>query len=369
MKKLLFVVGILLMPITSNADVTIVTFDHTADKQNIQSIDVSEGSFFEVDIINTCPDKFQASSIGLELKKPSTDTNVTTPTLRGTEPQQPNVYHMEDYIINNGACVIGEPIVLKIPHDPKYGGYQILIAKSDKTDQSKKPITAIKYKDGQTKDSINKQLDQTFNTKCKDASDQTKCANDINRELIAYIEQNIVKKDLNETYLVVQVNESPWHFDFAGGFTFSFLTDQKFGVDSNNVVYRNKSAEDLANLGFAAFLHTYNDRWKIPILDKLDLTFVPISLGLGITTGSKVSYFFGPSLKLGKAFLTLGWNIGPTQSLPAGINEGSQVTDANALNNMGTRTGGGFFFALSYTFLGSSAQTIFQKPFATPAVK
>jgi hypothetical protein len=364
MKKLLLVVGLLLLPITANADVTKVIFDHLKDTSNIQSIDVAEGNYFEVEIINTCTDKFKANWTVLIKKEEQQPTSSKQPErLKVTDSHKPkNLYHMQKYIAKNQACSIDGSIVLKIPHDPKYGGYRIDVVRNDKPDKPDVPVKAIKYNDGQTEDTINAELDKIYENAAS-PKDLAKIENEQDK----YIGKN-VSHDLRPTYFVVQVNDSPWHFDFAGGFTVSFLTDQKYGVDSSNIVYRNKSAEDLANLGFAAFLHTYNDRWKIPGINKFDLTLVPISLGLGITTGSRASYFLGPSIKMGKAFFTLGWNLGPTHTLPAGVNEGAHVTDANALSNMDTRTGGGFFFALSYTFLGSGT-AIFQKPFATATGK
>jgi hypothetical protein len=339
MKKIFLVLTFLfLLPMPSNA-VEKVTFDHSSDKSSIQSIDVAGGSYFEVEIINTCADEFEAKSTGLEIKKGETKKS---PDRVG----RTNKFHMKDYLLEKSKCVIGEPILLKIPHDPKYGGYRIdIVRKKDKTPDT---LTTIKYKNDQSMKTIDAELDKI----CNEGGDKDK--------QMKYIEENIT--DLNKispSYFIVQVNESPWHFDFAGGFTVSLLTNKKYATDSDNMVYRNESAEDSTSLGVAGFLHTYNDKWTL-----YDVTFVPLSLGLGVTSDSKASYFIGPSIKMGDAFFTAGWNVGPTKDLPAGVKEGSHVTNANTLSNLDTRTGGGVFFAFSYTFLGSG-KSLFQKPFAT----
>jgi hypothetical protein len=366
MIKLLLVVGLLLLPINSNAVVK-VTFDHSQDKSNIQSIDVSEGSYFEVDIINTCAEIFEARYYGLEKKaeqpQPSSAPGPEAAPRDGNL-SKINPFKMNEYLDGIKGCEVQKPISIKIPHDPKYGGYRIDIDGRDKTNKQKFPITSITYNVGQSKDSINSELDNIYENeiKVKPAGESNGIFLNRVKELQkTFIEKNIGRKELSPTFFVVKVNESPWHVDFAGGFTASYLTDQKYGVSSSNTVFRNKSAEDQANLGFTGFIHTYNDK-----LNLWDVTLVPLSLGLGINTDSKVSFFVGPSLKFGKAFLTVGWNWGPVKTLPAGVSEGSTISDPNTLSNLPTRTGGNVFIGLSYTFLGTG-QEMFQKPFASPA--
>ena len=171
-KTILALTILLLLPMSSNADVTTVTFDHSKDKSNIQRIDVAEGSYFEVDIINTCADKFEVKSTGLEIKKGETKKEEKLKLAEpGAKKGKTKGYNMENYISDNKCeCEIDEqPVILKIPHDPKYGGYRIDIVRKDKKDS---PMTALQYNAGQSKQIIDDKLSDIYNSKSSGESDE-----------------------------------------------------------------------------------------------------------------------------------------------------------------------------------------------------
>jgi hypothetical protein len=168
---------------------------------------------------------------------------------------------------------------------------------------------------------------------------------------------------LNDATLTVFVKTMQWSYEFAGAFTISDLTDPVFALkdpavpDPNKpneqIVVRDRGAEDESSLGIAAFIHVFHERWP----------HAALTFGLGISEGSETSYFLGPSWKIGdKAALTLGYVWGSTARLPSGVSVGDRVDDSNLLNNLGTRVDNAVFLGLSYSFIDPGDR--FRKPFA-----
>lgn len=123
-----------------------------------------------------------------------------------------------------------------------------------------------------------------------------------------------------------------------------------------------------SGLGLAGLIH----------LNYAKLPSLAISLGIGINETSEASYFLGPSWRLGgKGFITVGVNYGPVDTRPSGVRVSPDprdpevetgdlfpVSDANILNNLGSKSKGALFASFSYTFL-SPGEAFFTKKFAS----
>ncbi len=169
---------------------------------------------------------------------------------------------------------------------------------------------------------------------------------------------------------VIRVTTRQWHQWVAGAFTGSSLSDRQFSLYERTVdgqtlsfVEEDKDAEDEAKLGLAALIHLYHSSWK-----KVPLA---VTFGLGIGDDNRTSYFLGPSWRLGdKGAITVGAVWGSVSRLPTGVSvcgrsesscASTLAVDANALNQLGSRTEQGWFVALSYSFL--DVADLLQKPF------
>ncbi len=160
--------------------------------------------------------------------------------------------------------------------------------------------------------------------------------------------------------LIVTVETENFEVAFAGGFTFSGLTNPVFASRANeagnNIIERDTAGEDDIDLGVGAFIHAYNRAWH-PAAPAM-------TFGIGVGDSSRTTYYLGPFWRLGnEAFLGGGVSFGPSSRLPAGVRVGDMISDANTLNNLGSKTKAGWFIGVTYTFLGSS--DAFEKPFKT----
>lgn len=163
--------------------------------------------------------------------------------------------------------------------------------------------------------------------------------------------------DLDEATLILHFERDGWSFQVAGGFTITNLTDPKFALeerDGESILVRDRGAEDKQRLGIAALSHIYHlkhPNWAG-------------TFGLGINQDNKTSYFTGISYRFGNtAALTLGYNWASVTERPAGVKLG-QAVPANTLSNLGSKTDGDFFLAISLSFLGAdNAVNAFKKPF------
>jgi hypothetical protein len=170
---------------------------------------------------------------------------------------------------------------------------------------------------------------------------------------------NNTKKKLPDATLVISVKTLGFDYEMAGAFTATGLTDPVFAVhkttengQDRQTIFRDRAAEDRNHLGMGALIHTYNTRWP----------YIAGTFGIGINQGNRVTYYAGPSLKVGKAYLTAGIAAGSVNRLPAGLAVGDLLTDTNALANGGTRVSRSWFVGFSYTFLNPG--DALQKPFA-----
>ena len=89
-------------------------------------------------------------------------------------------------------------------------------------------------------------------------------------------------KKLKDATVIIAVETVGVEVAFAGGFTFSGLTNPRFASRMNDAgmteVIRDEDAEDTAALGVGAFIHTYGKSWP---------QWVPSpTFGIGINNGS-----------------------------------------------------------------------------------
>lgn len=169
-------------------------------------------------------------------------------------------------------------------------------------------------------------------------------------------------KQLNSVTLVIKVEQLTWNLEFAGAFTGTNLADPVFSLETEmsdgeerQIVISEPDKENEATLGLGAFIHVFHQK-----LPSLAGTF-----GLGIQSDSDTSYYLGLTWRMNsKAALTAGAVWSSVDRLPAGLRLGDEVSDANALSNLGSRIEQGWFLGISYTFL--NVRDFFQKPFKTP---
>lgn len=170
-------------------------------------------------------------------------------------------------------------------------------------------------------------------------------------------DDNGAKKELKELTFLVGVTTVQWDIAFAGGFTIADIVDPVFASQDNgmmqNVVIRDRGAEDDVSLGLAGMIHLYHRKrphWAA-------------TFGLSTGSGNDLAYMLGGSYRFGdKGALTLGYMWAPVDRLPAGLSVGDTIADSNSLANLQSRTEGGVFLGISYSFI-SGVKDIFEKPF------
>jgi hypothetical protein len=163
-------------------------------------------------------------------------------------------------------------------------------------------------------------------------------------------EQPVVVDDvtLNDVTLLIFVETEGWRYGFAGAFTVSGLTDRVYAVD-NGQAPRHEDKEDVADLGFGAFIHVYHSNHP-----KWAGTF-----GLGIEQTNETTYYFGFSFRASdKAAATVGVALGSVEQLSAS----ADPNDPNVLADVDSRLKASWFFAVSYTFF--DVRQFLEKPFA-----
>ena len=147
--------------------------------------------------------------------------------------------------------------------------------------------------------------------------------------------------------LIATVETVDFEVAFAGGFTVSGRTHPLFASrddgSGNQIIEREQSAEDQVDLGVAAFVHAY--------YRALPPAVPAITFGMGVGDSGRMTYDLGPFWRLGQqAFIGGGVTFGPADRLPSSLRVGETVTEAGALNNLGSQTRSGWFFSLTYTF-------------------
>ncbi|MEL6703644.1 MAG: hypothetical protein AAFP15_05105 [Bacteroidota bacterium] len=182
--------------------------------------------------------------------------------------------------------------------------------------------------------------------------------------------QDSAKTDgLASVDLIVEIRPSGLQLSFGGGFALGLPGDTAYGLRDSTItaedgttssalfVREESDRADALTRGVATFIHLSDPRWK----------GLGASFGLGLDPNNLgQDYYLGVSLvSPQKAAFTLGVNAHSAPTLPAGVNVGERVADANALNNLGSRVRWTFFVAFSYNFLGGDGARL-AKPFAEP---
>jgi hypothetical protein len=144
---------------------------------------------------------------------------------------------------------------------------------------------------------------------------------------------------------------SNWRVAMSGAVTFDQLTEPVYFLEpgsqtqnGQNVVgffvRRDKDGEDLTRTAAGTMAHLYNTNWG---------GWVPLTFGVSLAQNP--TYLVGTGVRLGQqGHLTIGAAIGPRGVLPSHLREGSFVTDANAINTLGSRNDVAMFVAVSLSF-------------------
>jgi len=186
----------------------------------------------------------------------------------------------------------------------------------------------------------------------------------------------------------VRILREGWDVAFAGAYTADTVTNPVFGLVAGQkqidpapaaktagfFVKSFPKQEDAYRLGAAAMVHVFHT--SPSAFSWHDISWTPVSFGLGVGEASQVRYFLGSGVRFGsKFFLTGGVVVGSVKTLPAGLiannadDPAGFTTNANALGAMGSKTRAGAFVGVSYTFAGVGPSS-FTGPFTAvqPAV-
>lgn len=342
-----------------------VTFNHfdDADRPGYE-LSVDPGSFFVVEIQDTCVGEFRYEHLGVLRQEP--EPVVPPRTAPGIQAADPDV-KLRDFLAEKRACVVVQGQASKkvaVPHERKYSGYLIQIRPKAENTSS---VAALRV-------SAKPNLDEEKKKSEWEAEWKTWQAASTPPQV----------KNLQSRTIVVSVDPKGWDWELAGGFSISALTDMKYAqvtrtVDQAdpttgaatptqvNLIVEEPDKENDARLGLAGYIHmthAKNPRWSG-------------TFGLGIQdNANSVNYFVGLSRRLGgKAFVTGGVHWGPVDALPSGTRVSPDPLDApgatvfpvtgdNLLNNLQTKTEAKLFLGVSYSFLNPGVD-FFTNRFAT----
>jgi len=346
---------------TANAQ-SEIDFDHAEGGNVSRTAKVGDGEVIAVNILDTCPKLFNYGYVGYEGPKSSEarrtggSANIEGETCTALEDAELKTY-IEQNLESSGICV-AERKTVRIPHEAKYGGYLVEITRID----PKQTVRRLLDKNKLTSEFVERAKSLT-------GPNAPPCASVKQQAWEKTLASSSAVKPLADSSILISVEHTGWTYGIAGAFTGSHVTNHEFAIVPNDstpatddtIVIRNKDGEDSVALGAAAMIHLYN-----PDLSGWISNWA-ISFGLGISEGNKVSYFLGPSYRFGKqAFMTIGVNIGSIDTLPAGQRVGVAPETENVLNNLGSKTEGGLFLSISYSFL-NPGEGAFKGPFATKA--
>lgn len=337
-----------------------VDFDHVTGGHVSRSVQVEDLRVLTINVTNTCPAAFTYEYVAFE--KPSAD-EVTTgsnmvPVVNEKCAKVPSDDELKKFFETNalgyGICA-AEVNAINISHQAKYGAYLLDVKR--KTGPSAPFEGVARVFDPKSK--VN--LVDEFVAKAKTdvaaaiaANSDSPCASLFGKSLETIASNSKHLKKVDNASLIVSVDDRGWTFGIAGAFTGSTVVNPQFALvddpdsetEGDQIILRDRGAEDDVGLGVAAMIHLYNPDLK-GVLSKIALTF-----GLGVREGNSVSYFVGPSWRFGKqGFATIGVNFASVDRLPAGQRSGSAPQSENVLNNLGSRTETGAFLSLSYSFL------------------
>lgn len=172
--------------------------------------------------------------------------------------------------------------------------------------------------------------------------------------------------------LIITVATRARPYSFGGGISVSSVRSPAFVInqrvtpgvgtappDTASIVATDNSRRDAATVGLATFLST-------SLGGVIGERFDPLSVvvGIGLESAGSTSYYFGLGFALHDGIgINTGYTLGRVKTLPSGLRVGDEVSDANALQNLGTRSAGGWFVGMSFSFLGGGSAE-FGKPFA-----
>jgi hypothetical protein len=156
---------------------------------------------------------------------------------------------------------------------------------------------------------------------------------------------------LDDKIWYISVRTRGWHTELSAGLFGTGLVNEQYyletGDDGLRRVIRDEDAEDDLVFGFASFATVFHDRHE----------WFGGSLGLGIDSNN-LRVMLGPTLRLGDhASLTLGYNWGKIDSLPAGTFPGSVFESDNL--SLTPTTNGDWFFSVSIRGFTDKAQKAF----------
>lgn len=171
--------------------------------------------------------------------------------------------------------------------------------------------------------------------------------------------------ELKEVRWVIPV-KSAWRVAMSGAVTLDGLTDPVFflekgkqGEEDGFFVREQSDDEDKVRTAAGAMAHLYNVDWG---------AWVPLTFGVSLAENP--TYLIGTGVRLGEqGQLSIGASVGPRAHLPSQLEVGSFVTDANAINTLGSRTDISFFFSVSLAFFEKNLSKIsgIIKPATPPA--
>lgn len=173
-------------------------------------------------------------------------------------------------------------------------------------------------------------------------------------------DDSCVNQNFSETF---QVTTAAWKLAFSGALTYDDLTSQKYflepgtrsdptGMTSSGFFVREDlDGQDEGSAGFAILAHLYHET-KFNLKNS-EISWAPLTFGLGAGSDSESKFYLGTSLKFGDAlFLTGGFVSGKKDVLPSGSSIGSFTENANALSTLGSKTDTAYFLGISYQFGG-----------------
>jgi hypothetical protein len=158
-------------------------------------------------------------------------------------------------------------------------------------------------------------------------------------------------QDLRPMLLVLRIPERMgWQVDMAGALIATNLADEQYAAvptgpgATTTVLRREQDREDSGSAGLAAFIHAYNRGSKSE--------WLALSAGIGMSTGSDLTLFAGPSIRLGDvAAISIGAAWGRIRGRPRGLRVGDLVTDSNVVQEPPMRRAAGAYVAFTYAFL------------------
>jgi hypothetical protein len=158
---------------------------------------------------------------------------------------------------------------------------------------------------------------------------------------------------------IVSVETDDWQYEVSGGFSVATFEEDIYALAPTGeglfrvVLDEGENKKSDVRLGVASLITVFHSGRP-----QLGFTF-----GIGVSDGSRVTYYLGPTWRLGNvAGITGGVAFGPVPRLPDGVNVNDIVGDVNLLKTLDDRTGAAFFVCISYSFLGSLDSL--KKPFA-----